>query len=113
MALLGGMQRLWGQQSLASCRLIVLSELLQLHYPYWFSILLGLVFMVIIYVLPRGVTGLVEDAWVCFGRLISLPGGRRLALALPTGIVAARHRWHRGRHLDAPRGPRLSKQKSS
>ena len=31
--------------------------------PFWYSVFLGLVFMVIVYFLPRGVTGLVEDAW--------------------------------------------------
>jgi branched-chain amino acid transport system permease protein len=74
MALLGGMQRLWGP-ILGVVPLIVLSELLQVRFPYWFSILLGLVFMVIIYVLPRGVTGLVENAWVLLGRPILLPRG--------------------------------------
>jgi len=62
MALLGGMQRLWGPL-LGVVPLIVLSELLQVRAPFWFSVLLGLVFMVIVYFLPRGVTGLVEDAW--------------------------------------------------
>jgi branched-chain amino acid transport system permease protein len=62
MAFLGGMQRLWGPL-LGIIPLIVLSEALQVQFPFWYSVLLGLVFMVIVYVLPRGVTGLVEDAW--------------------------------------------------
>ena len=62
MALLGGMQRLWGPV-LGVVPLIVLSELLQVRFPFWYSVFLGLVFMVIVYFLPRGVTGLVEDAW--------------------------------------------------
>jgi branched-chain amino acid transport system permease protein len=62
MAFLGGMQRLWGPL-LGIIPLIVLSEALQVQFPFWYSVLLGLVFMVIVYFLPRGVTGLVEDAW--------------------------------------------------
>jgi len=67
MAFLGGMQRLWGPV-LGVVPLIVLSELLQVKFPYWFSILLSLVFIVIVYFLPRGVTGLVEDVWALLGR---------------------------------------------
>ena len=76
MALLGGMQRLWGPV-LGVVPLMLLSELLQVRFPFWYSVLLGLVFMVIVYFLPRGVTGLVEDA------------GRRCAgrSALPRGVT--------------------------
>jgi hypothetical protein len=48
---------------------------LQVQFPYWFSILLGLVFMAIVYVLPRGVTGVVEDGWELLGRRMTLPRG--------------------------------------
>ena len=74
MALLGGMQRLWGPV-LGVVPLILLSELLQVRAPFWYSVLLGLVFMVIVYFLPRGVTGLVEDAWERLHRPVSLPRG--------------------------------------
>jgi branched-chain amino acid transport system permease protein len=74
MALLGGMQRLWGPV-LGVVPLVLLSELLQVRFPFWYSVLLGLVFMVIVYFLPRGVTGLVEDAWEALRRPISLPRG--------------------------------------
>ena len=73
MALLGGMQRLWGPV-LGVVPLILLSELLQVRFPFWYSVLLGLVFMVIVYFLPRGVTGLVEDGWEA-APPISLPRG--------------------------------------
>jgi hypothetical protein len=53
----------------------VLSELLQVRFPFWYSVFLGLVFMVIVYFLPRGVTGLVEDTWEALRRPISLPRG--------------------------------------
>jgi branched-chain amino acid transport system permease protein len=74
MALLGGMQRLWGPV-LGVIPLVVLSELLQVRFPFWYSVILGLIFMVIVYFLPRGVTGLVEDAWEALRRPISLPRG--------------------------------------
>ena len=74
MALLGGMQRLWGPV-LGVVPLAVLSELLQVRFPFWYSVLLGLVFMVIVYFLPRGVSGLVEDAWALLRRPIAMPRG--------------------------------------
>jgi branched-chain amino acid transport system permease protein len=74
MALLGGMQRLWGPV-LGVIPLIVLSELLQVRFPFWYSVFLGLVFMVIVYFLPRGVTGLVEDGWEALRRPILMSRG--------------------------------------
>jgi branched-chain amino acid transport system permease protein len=74
MALLGGMQRLWGPV-LGVVPLVLLSEFLQVRFPFWFSVFLGLVFMVIVYFLPRGITGLVEDGWRVLRRPISLPRG--------------------------------------
>jgi branched-chain amino acid transport system permease protein len=74
MALLGGMQRLWGPV-LGVVPLVLLSEFLQVRFPYWFSVFLGLVFMIIVYFLPRGITGLVEDGWRVLRRPISLPRG--------------------------------------
>jgi hypothetical protein len=97
MALLGGMQRLWGPL-LGVIPLIVLSELLQVRFPFWYSVFLGLVFMVIVYFLPRGVTGLVEDGWQALRRPITLPRGitgpiidvwaaMSRPIALPRGIA--------------------------
>ena len=74
MALLGGMQRLWGPM-LGVVPLVLLSEFLQVRFPFWFSVFLGLVFMIIVYFLPRGITGLVEDGWRVLRRPISLPRG--------------------------------------
>ena len=74
MALLGGMQRLWGPV-FGVVPLIVLSELLQVRFPFWYSVFLGLVFMVIVYFLPRGVTGLVEDGWEALRRPILMSRG--------------------------------------
>jgi len=74
MAFLGGLQKLWGPV-LGVIPLIILSELLQTEFPFWYSILLGLVFMIIIYFLPRGVTGLIEDGWAALARPLELPHG--------------------------------------
>ena len=104
MAFLGGLQRLWGPV-LGVIPLIVLSELLQTEFPFWYSILLGLVFMVIVYFLPRGVTGLLEDGWAALGRPLELPRGLTGPLLdawawlsrpimLPRGIAGAiEERW--------------------
>jgi branched-chain amino acid transport system permease protein len=74
MALLGGMQRLWGPV-LGVIPLILLSELLQVRLPFWYSVLLGVVFMVIVYFLPRGVSGLVEDGLGLLREPAALPRG--------------------------------------
>lgn len=66
MALLGGMQRPWGPL-LGVIALILLSEVLQARFSFWYSVLLGLVFMVIVYMVPRGVSGLLEDGWGLLG----------------------------------------------
>ena len=104
MALLGGLQRLWGPV-LGVIPLIILSELLQTEFPFWYSVLLGLVFMVIVYFLPRGVTGLIEDGWAALGRPLELPRGLTGPLLdawawlsrpimLPRGIAGAiEDRW--------------------
>ena len=57
MALLGGLQRLWAP-ILGIIPLVIISEWLQIQYPFWFSVLLGLMFMVIVYFVPNGITGL-------------------------------------------------------
>jgi len=75
MAFLGGLQRLWGPM-LGVIPLIIFSEELQTQFPFWFSIFLGLVFMVIVYFLPRGVTGLLEDRWAALRQPLESP--RRL-----------------------------------
>ena len=54
MALLGGMHRLWGPV-LGVVPMIMLSEFLQVRAPFWYSVLLGAVFLVIVYFLPHGV----------------------------------------------------------
>lgn len=59
MALLGGAHRLWGPL-VGVIPLTLLLELLGTHFPNSYSILLGLVFILIVYAVPRGVVGLIE-----------------------------------------------------
>jgi branched-chain amino acid transport system permease protein len=106
MALLGGLQTLWAPL-LGVAPLIALSEWLQIQFPFWFSVLLGLVFMLIVYFIPRGLTGLLQDVWVLLGRPLTLPRGvtgplldawavLSRPLLLPRGIAGAiQDRWTR------------------
>jgi branched-chain amino acid transport system permease protein len=57
MALLGGAATLFGPV-LGAITLALLFEVLTTNFPTYFSILLGVVFMLIVYALPRGVIGL-------------------------------------------------------
>lgn len=57
MALLGGVHRLWGPL-LGVIPLTLLFEYLNAYFPNHFSLILGLVFLVIVYLLPNGVAGL-------------------------------------------------------
>jgi branched-chain amino acid transport system permease protein len=57
MALLGGVQRLWGPL-LGVIPLTLLFEYLNAYFPNHFSLILGLVFLVIVYLLPSGIAGL-------------------------------------------------------
>ena len=75
MAFLGEITAVVGTGTRRRSPLIILSEGLQPEFPFWFSILLGLVFMVIVYFLPRGVTGLLVDGWAALGRPLEWPRG--------------------------------------
>jgi branched-chain amino acid transport system permease protein len=57
MALLGGAGSLFGPL-LGAVPLVLLFEVLSANFPSYFSILLGIVFIIIVYMLPRGVIGL-------------------------------------------------------
>jgi len=61
MALLGGASRLWGP-ALGAGPLFLLFEWLSANFPNQYSILLGLLFIIIVFLLPRGVAGFVEEA---------------------------------------------------
>ena len=57
MALLGGAGSLFGPL-LGAVPLVLLFEVLSANFPNYFSILLGIAFIIIVYMLPRGVIGL-------------------------------------------------------
>ena len=59
MALLGGVHRLYGPL-LGVVPLALLFEYLQAGFPNHFSIMVGVVFIVIVYAIPRGIVGLLE-----------------------------------------------------
>jgi len=60
MALFGGAGRLFGPL-LGAVPLVLLFEVLTATFPNYFSILLGVVFIVIVYFVPHGVIGLIEQ----------------------------------------------------
>lgn len=59
MALLGGAGRLYGP-ALGVIPLVLLFEYLSANFPNYFSILLGVTFMAIVYLVPNGIAGLLE-----------------------------------------------------
>jgi branched-chain amino acid transport system permease protein len=59
MALLGGVGPLYGP-ALGAVPLVLLSEYLAGRFPYHFSIALGICFIVVVYLLPSGISGLLE-----------------------------------------------------
>jgi branched-chain amino acid transport system permease protein len=60
MALLGGTNRLWGPL-VGVIPFTIVMDLISSRFPNHTSIVIGIAFMVIVYVLPRGVLGLWED----------------------------------------------------
>ena len=60
MALLGGVHRLWGPL-LGVVPFTLLWEFISAKFPSQTTLLLGLSFLLIVYVIPRGIVGLVED----------------------------------------------------
>ena len=56
-ALLGGMQRFWGPLA-GAIPLVILFDQLNARYPTSYTLILGLLFMVIVFVLPDGILGL-------------------------------------------------------
>jgi branched-chain amino acid transport system permease protein len=62
MALLGGTHRLWGPL-LGVIPFVLMWELISIEFPDQTTLLLGVCFLLIVYVIPNGVTGLIENAW--------------------------------------------------
>jgi branched-chain amino acid transport system permease protein len=59
MALLGGARRLYGPL-LGVIPMVLLFEFLSANFPHLFSVLLGITFLAIVYMVPQGVAGLIE-----------------------------------------------------
>ena len=78
MALFGGAGALFGPL-MGAVPLVLLFELLIGSFPNYFSILLGLVFVLIVYALPQGVFGLLAARVPSFGRAASATGMSALA----------------------------------
>ena len=62
MALLGGMNRLWGP-ALGVVPLTLLSDYLSTSVPNYFSIVLGACFLAIVFFIPHGLSGLAESGY--------------------------------------------------
>jgi branched-chain amino acid transport system permease protein len=60
MALLGGVHRLWGPL-VGVIPFTILWELINLRYPRLSALLLGICFLLIVYFIPHGVVGVIED----------------------------------------------------
>jgi branched-chain amino acid transport system permease protein len=106
MALFGGAGKLYGPL-LGTVPLVLLFDYLTAYFPNYFSILLGLTFIVIVYFLPRGVVGLYEQGLArmrrdrgaraqymseggetLIGRLWSRPKRRAVLKASPDAVPA-------------------------
>ena len=61
MALLGGTHRLWGPL-VGVIPFVLLWELISIEFPNQTTLLLGVSFLLIVYVIPNGFTGVIEDA---------------------------------------------------
>jgi branched-chain amino acid transport system permease protein len=85
MALLGGAGSLFGPL-LGVVPLVFLFELLSANFPNYFSILLGLVFILVVYALPQGVAGFVRKHWT---RAHAAPAEPTPAPAVSSGPQAA------------------------
>ncbi|ADO43036.1 branched-chain amino acid ABC transporter permease [Ketogulonicigenium vulgare] len=68
MALLGGAHRLWGP-ILGAIPLFLLFEWLSANFPNHYAIILGLLFITIVFLVPKGVLALVESAFARRRRL--------------------------------------------
>jgi branched-chain amino acid transport system permease protein len=69
MALLGGVHRLWGPL-LGVIPFTLLWELISANFPAQTTLLLGAAFLLIVYFIPNGVVGLIEDALRRRGELL-------------------------------------------
>jgi branched-chain amino acid transport system permease protein len=74
MALLGGVHRLWGPL-LGVIPFTLLWELISANFPAQTTLLLGATFLLIVYFIPNGIVGLLEDTLRQRHRLLQSAGG--------------------------------------
>jgi len=87
MALLGGTHRLWGPL-LGVIPFTLMWELISIEFPDQTTLLLGVSFLLIVYVIPNGITGLIEDAWQRHGKIGgSIQGPLQRALVTSSGTL--------------------------
>ena len=98
MALLGGTQRLWGPL-LGVIPFTLLWELMSIQFPDQTTLLLGVCFLLIVYAIPNGITGLIEDAWQRGIKPSSTPGG--LQRLFNGSAESVKNLLHRGKSRNA------------
>jgi branched-chain amino acid transport system permease protein len=91
MALLGGTHRLWGPL-LGVIPFVLLWELISIEFPNQTTLLLGVCFLLIVYVIPDGITGLLEDIW---HRRMKVRGAAPLQRLLDASAGSVRNLLHR------------------
>ncbi len=67
MALLGGTRRLWGPL-VGVIPFTILLEVIEANYPSQTILVLGIAFLLIVYLVPHGVVGRLENIWAKFGK---------------------------------------------
>jgi branched-chain amino acid transport system permease protein len=92
MALVGGAASLFGPL-LGAVPLVLLFEVLTANFPNYFSILLGAVFVLIVYALPRGVTGLIASGRRRTGAPADAAPAAIVAEGAPLAITGLRKRF--------------------
>ncbi len=89
MALLGGTHRLWGPL-IGVIPFVLVWELIAIYFPSQTTLLLGVCFLLIVYVIPNGLTGLIEDVWGRRGKFgKSAPGPVQRTLDASAGAAAS------------------------
>jgi branched-chain amino acid transport system permease protein len=91
MALLGGTHRLWGPL-LGVIPFVLLWELISIEFPNQTTLLLGVCFLLIVYVIPDGITGLIESTW---RRRLKVRGSAPLQRMLDASAGSVRSLLHR------------------
>ena len=84
---------------------VLIWELIAIYFPSQTTLLLGVCFLLIVYVIPNGITGLIEDAWhrrAKWGR--SAPGPVQRALDGSAGATAGQLQPQKSERCLTPRG---------